>query len=73
MTFARFVVCIPGCLLLADTAIAGVQVGVPVGVTVGQVLGVASALPIAGLSLLGVAAAGLAIGVRIVRRKRRDK
>jgi hypothetical protein len=78
MTFARFVVCIPVCLLLADTAIAGgVQVGVPlgttVGVTVGQVLGVASALPIAGLSLLGVAVAGIAIGVRIVRRKRRDK
>jgi hypothetical protein len=73
MTFARFLVCIPACLLLADTAVAGVQVGVPVGVTVGQVVGVGSALPIAGLSLLGVAAVGLAIGVRIIRRKRRDK
>ena len=75
MTFARFVVCIPACLLLADTAIAGIQLGTPLGITLGQVLGapLGSALPIAGLGLLGVAAAGLAIGVRIVRRKRRDK
>ena len=76
MTFARFVVCLPACLLLADTAIAGNALGVPLGIALGEVLGVAtlgSALPIAGLSLLGVAAAGLAIGVRIVRRKRRDK
>ena len=77
MTFARFVVCLPACLLLANTAIAGnglgTPVGVTVGVTVGEVVGVGSALPIAGLSLLGVAAVGLAIGVRIIRRKRRDK
>ena len=77
MTFARFMVCIPVCLLLVDTAMAGVRVGAPlgttVGITVGQVVGVASTLPIAGLGLLGVAVAGLAIGVRIVRRKRRDK
>lgn len=65
MTFARFVVCLPACLLLADTAIAGlISLGAPP---------LGSALPIAGLSLLGVAAAGLAIGVRIIRRKRRDK
>ena len=73
MTFARFVVCLPACLLLANTAIAGNGLGTPVGVTVGEVVGVGSALPIAGLSLLGVAAVGLAIGVRFVRRKRRDK
>jgi hypothetical protein len=76
MTFARFVVCLPACLLLADTAIAGNGLGAPLGITLGQVLGVlplGSALPIAGLGLLGVAAAGLAIGVRIIRRKRRDK
>ena len=78
MTFSRFMVCAPACLLLADTAIAGVvqvgaPLGTPVGITVGQVVGVASNLPIAGLGLLGVAVAGLAIGVRIVRRKRRDK
>lgn len=77
MTLARFMVFIPVCLLLADTAMAGVRVGTTVGttvgITVGQVVGVASTLPIAGLGLLGVAVAGLAIGVRIVRRKRRDK
>lgn len=76
MTFTRFVVCLPACLLLTDTAIAGNGLGAPLGIALGEALGVitlGSALPIAGLSLLGVAAAGLAIGVRIVRRKRRDK
>ena len=69
MRLSRFALCIPACLVLADTAIAG---GVPLGEPLGVVLG-SSALPIAGLSLLGVAVTGLAIGVRIVRRKRKEK
>ena len=75
MGLSRFALWVPTGLVLADAAIAGTPVGVPVGVAVGvavgQVVGT-SALPIAGLSLLGVAAAGLAIGIRIVRRKRKD-
>ena len=71
MGLSRFALWVPAGLVLADAAIAGTQVGAPVGVLVGQVVGT-SALPIAGLSLLGVAAAGLAIGIRIVRRKRKD-
>lgn len=71
MGLSRFALWVPAGLVLADAAIAGTQVGVPVGVLVGQIVGT-SALPIAGLSLLGVAAAGLAIGIRIVRRKRKD-
>ena len=64
MRLTRYLLCVPAWLLLADAAIATQTVGVPAGVT--------SALPIAGLSLLGVAAAGLAIGIRIVRRKRKE-
>jgi hypothetical protein len=73
MTLTRFVLCVPACLVLADTAIAGTPLGVALGeVVLGIQLG-SSALPLAGVSLLGVAAVGLAIGVRIVRRKRKDK
>ena len=72
MALSRFALCVPACLMVADAAIAGTPVGSALGVTVGQVLGT-SALPIAGLSLLGVAVAGLAIGIRIVRRKRKEK
>ena len=71
MGLSRFALWVPTGLVVADAAIAGTPVGVAVGVAVGQVVGT-SALPIAGLSLLGVAAAGLAIGIRIVRRKRKD-
>ena len=72
MALSRFALCVPAFLVLADAAIAGTPVGSALGVTVGQVVGT-SALPIAGLSLLGVAVAGLAIGIRIVRRKRKEK
>lgn len=71
MGLSRFALWVSTGLVLADAAIAGTPVGVAVGVAVGQVVGT-SALPIAGLSLLGVAAAGLAIGIRIVRRTRKD-
>jgi hypothetical protein len=45
--------------------------GFTVGVTVGQVVGgvVGAALPVAGGSVLLIAALGLAAGIRIVRRK----
>ena len=72
MRLSRFTLFIPACLVLADTAIAGNALGVSLGEPLGVLLG-SSALPIAGLSLLGVAAAGLAIGIRIVRRKRKEK
>ena len=72
MRLTRYLLCVPTWLLLADAAMATQAVGVPAGVTVGQLVGT-SALPIAGLSLLGVAVAGLAIGIRIVRRKRKEK
>ena len=64
MRLTPYLLCVPAWLLLADAAIATQTVGVPAGVT--------SEIPIAGLSLLGVAAAGLAIGIRIVRRKRKE-
>lgn len=68
MRLTRYLLCVPAWLLLADAAIATQTLGVPAGIaTVGT-----SALPIAGLSLLGVAVAGLAIGIRIVRRKRKE-
>ena len=66
MRLSRYLLCVPAWLLLADAAIATQTLGVPAGISVGT-----SALPIAGLSLLGVAVAGLAIGIRIVRRKRK--
>ena len=73
MRRSRYTLCVPACLLLlADTAIAGNALGVSLGEPLGVLLG-SSALPIVGLSLLGVAAAGLAIGIRIVRRKRKEK
>ena len=65
MRLTRYLLCVPAWLLAADTAIATEPLGI---ITVGT-----STLPIAGLSLLGVAAAGLAIGIRIVRRKRKEK
>ena len=64
MRLTRYLLCVPAWLLVADAAIATQTLGAPVGT---------SALPIAGLSLLGVAVAGLAIGIRIVRRKRKEK
>jgi hypothetical protein len=66
MRLTRYLLCVPAWLLVADAAIATQTLGAPAGVGT-------SALPIAGLSLLGVAAAGLAIGIRIVRRKRKEK
>ena len=65
MRVTRYLLCVPAWLLLADAAIATEPLGIIAAGT--------SALPIAGLSLLGVAAAGLAIGIRIVRRKRKEK
>ncbi len=62
MRLIRYLLCVPAWLLLADAAIATQTLGVTTG----------TSLPIAGLSLLGVAAAGLAIGIRIVRRKRKE-
>ena len=70
MKLSRLALCIPACLVLANSAMAVVTLGA--GSALGTPTG-SSALPIAGLSLLGVAAVGLAIGVRIIRRKRKGK
>jgi hypothetical protein len=61
---------IPGAAFAGPTAV-GVPMGSIVGVTVGQVVGgvVGAALPMAGGSVLLIAALGLAAGIRIVRRK----
>ncbi|MFZ2388602.1 MAG: hypothetical protein WAW69_12465 [Polaromonas sp.] len=60
-------------MVLAGTA---TPLGAPLGITLGNALGAAlglqlgTALPIAGVGLLTVAAVSLVLGIRIVRRKR---
>jgi hypothetical protein len=49
--------------LLAGSAFAGTPVPTPLGVPLG------SALPLAGIGLMGVAAASLVAGIRMLRRK----
>lgn len=60
-------------LVVAAPAVAFAGPLVPLGVPAGFSLGitVGSALPIAGGGVLLVAAAGLGIGIRIARRKRK--
>jgi|RhiMetdeSRZDD1v2_1073273.scaffolds.fasta_scaffold2830666_1 membrane protein implicated in regulation of membrane protease activity len=60
----------PSAAFAGPTAV-GAPLGFTVGVTVGQVVGgvVGAALPVAGGSVLLVAAVGLAAGIRMVRRK----
>lgn len=50
----------------------GLTLGGPLGATLGFLLGspLGSALPIASVSLLGVCAASLAVGIYIVKRKK---
>lgn len=66
-------------LAIANGALAApaVPLGEPLGTSLGSLLGgtfalglsLGSALPIAGIGLVSVAAASLVIGIRIVRRK----